>query len=148
MTNSLTEFDAAFRVQELLIHETDHWRWSLRPQQPTLAAGVLSLKEYQTRLSDMPEGAGADYQRMVGIIENTLKEAFGYDKINHLMLMMVDSHVHYHILPRYGREVAFGGKNWTDPGWPLAPDLGTDQMADDPEMAGQLVSLLRENLQK
>ncbi|RED48124.1 HIT family protein [Aestuariispira insulae] len=145
MTNSLAEFDTHFRIPELQVHQTDFWRWSVRPQQPTLGAGILSLRNYQTRLSAMPEGAGADYQRMVRVIEQTLKQCFGYDKINHLMLMMVDSHVHYHVIPRYGGPRIFEGHTWQDGSWPTAPDLGADQAAGRPEILLQLSDHLREN---
>jgi diadenosine tetraphosphate (Ap4A) HIT family hydrolase len=39
------------------------------------------------------------------------------------MLMMVDPHVHFHVLPRYATAQAFDDLNFADPGWPGAPDL-------------------------
>ena len=146
MTNSLPEFDAHFRVPELLIHQTDHWRWSLRPQQPTLGAGILSLRQYRTRLSEMPAGAGEDYRIMVRVVEQTLKQCFDYEKINHLMLMMVDAHVHYHVIPRYDAPREFAGRTWRDEGWPTAPDLGADQLAGDPGITAALADHLRQSL--
>ena len=34
-------------------------------------------------------------------IEATLQPTIGYERINYLMLMMVDPHVHFHVFPRY-----------------------------------------------
>ena len=39
------------------------------------------------------------------------------------MLMMVDPDVHFHVIPRYAKPKKFGGMEFTDPGWPSAPDL-------------------------
>ncbi|MDX1576719.1 MAG: HIT family protein, partial [Kiloniellales bacterium] len=67
--------------------------------------------------------AFAELGRAVGDIETCLREAFAYDKINYLMLMMVDPHVHFHVLPRYAAPRSFSGATFADAGWPAAPDL-------------------------
>jgi diadenosine tetraphosphate (Ap4A) HIT family hydrolase len=56
-------------------------------------------------------------------IENGLKAFRPYDRINYLMLMMVDPHVHFHVLPRYQRAPEFDGQHFSDAGWPGPPDL-------------------------
>ena len=53
-----------------------------------------------------------------------MRAAFACDKLNYLMLMMVDPDVHFHVLPRYAVEREFGGVRFTDPGWPKVPNLG------------------------
>jgi len=57
-------------------------------------------------------------------IEAALKAAFDYDKINYLMLMMVDPNVHYHVIPRYAAARSFNGAENADSGWPGPPALG------------------------
>lgn len=127
MHAQMQEFQAKFRVNELLLVENDHWVWSLRPGQCTLGAGVLSMKNYAERLSDMTPQAGIDLAAIVKVMEGTLASVFQYDKINYLMLMMVDPHVHYHVVPRYSRSVEACGRTWTDPGWPALPDITANQ---------------------
>jgi diadenosine tetraphosphate (Ap4A) HIT family hydrolase len=63
-------------------------------------------------------------QRVVGDIEAALRGAIAYDRINYLMLMMVDPHVHFHVIPRYSGERAACGITITDKGWPKVPALG------------------------
>jgi diadenosine tetraphosphate (Ap4A) HIT family hydrolase len=58
-------------------------------------------------------------------IEEGLKGFRSYDKINYLMLMMVDPHVHFHVLPRYRAKQEFHGVIIPDEGWPAAPDLSS-----------------------
>lgn len=41
----------------------------------------------------------ADLASMTGVVEARLAEAFSPDKMNYLMLMMVDAHLHCHVLP-------------------------------------------------
>jgi diadenosine tetraphosphate (Ap4A) HIT family hydrolase len=40
------------------------------------------------------------------------------------MLMMVDRHVHFHVIPRYEGERNSCGISVPDAGWPKAPALG------------------------
>jgi len=61
---------------------------------------------------------------VVGEIENALKTAFAYEKINYLMLMMVDPNVHFHVIPRYSEPRTACGLTIPDPGWPALPKLG------------------------
>ena len=66
---------------------------------------------------------------MNATIKAALAKAVGYAKFNYLMLMMVDPHVHFHVIPRYkgSREWPKGeasAREFVDVGWPKAPDLG------------------------
>jgi diadenosine tetraphosphate (Ap4A) HIT family hydrolase len=113
----------AFGFPETLIADYRHWMVLLRRQQVTLASLVLACKGPATAFSEIGPEAFADLATAVGDIESTLREAFAYDKINYLMLMMVDPHVHFHVLPRYGGTRTFAGYTFSDAGWPAAPNL-------------------------
>ena len=39
------------------------------------------------------------------------------------MLMMVDPHVHFHVIPRYSGSREWSGLMFPDHGWPGPPDL-------------------------
>lgn len=52
-----------------------------------------------------------------------LGKAADYDRINWLMLMMVDPQVHFHVLPRYDGARSHGDLTVGDAGWPGPPDL-------------------------
>ena len=56
-------------------------------------------------------------------IETALQSFVQYEKINYLMLMMVDPHVHFHVLPRYAGSRDWNGLPFPDHGWPGPPDL-------------------------
>jgi diadenosine tetraphosphate (Ap4A) HIT family hydrolase len=107
-----------------LIAETPHWTVQVRQAQATLGALVLVCKDEATAFSAISVDAHAAMKPLVERIERCLKKAFAYDKINWLMLMMVDPDVHFHVLPRYAAPRSFGGLEFTDPGWPAAPNVG------------------------
>lgn len=112
-----------FGYPETLIAETDHWSIQTRPAQPSLGALVLVCKDPVTAFGAVSPEAFADLQRAIARIEAMLQAAIGYQRINYLMLMMVDPDVHFHVLPRYEGEKSLGGLHVTDQSWPGAPDL-------------------------
>ena len=126
MHKNLAAFQDKFLIDTLTIYESAYWIWSLRPVQCTLGAGILSLKRYCERLSDLNELEGADFAAAVGVVESCLEKSFHHDKINHLLLMMADPHLHFHVIPRYASSHTIAGRTWIDQGWPSLPELGGD----------------------
>ncbi|MBB3980594.1 diadenosine tetraphosphate (Ap4A) HIT family hydrolase [Sphingobium fontiphilum] len=113
-----------FGYPATLVAEFDHWVVLLRPAQPTLGALVLAAKSHATAFGDLPSEAHAELKAATSAIEAALTKAVGHAKINYLMLMMVDPHVHFHVLPRYEGARTAAGLTVTDAGWPGQPDLG------------------------
>lgn len=128
MSKALNDFKNKFKREELLIHETEYWLWSLRPVQSTLGAGVLSLKRECLTFGEVNQEEFADLYNVIKVIESTLKITFNYDIMNYLMLMMVDKQVHYHVIPRYERTIDCAGTSWEDSGWPGVPNLAGEEM--------------------
>lgn len=114
----------AFGWPETVVGETDHWVVMLRPAQPTLGACVLACKSDATALGDIPAEAHADMAAASRKLEAMLQAAIGYQKINYMMLMMVDPNVHSHVLPRYEGAKSHGDLEVPDAGWPALPQLG------------------------
>jgi diadenosine tetraphosphate (Ap4A) HIT family hydrolase len=106
-----------------LIKEYDHWVVLLRPQQATLGALVLICKDEADAFSKISPEAFSELKEITTAIEHHLKDCFSYDKINYLLLMMVDHDVHFHVLPRYAHSRTFDQQEFNDLGWPGPPDL-------------------------
>jgi len=133
MSNTLEEFQVKFRLSELTLHVADHWTWSLRPVPTTLGAGILSLNRFCTSFADLSSDEAISLGATVKHIDKRLAQVFAPDRMNYLMLMMVDRHLHFHVLPRYGSERPFGGLLWQDREWPAAPALGNNaELAQSP----------------
>ena len=131
----MNETIAKFGHPATLIAEYDHWVVLLRPTQPTLGALVLAAKSDATAFGDLPVAAHAELKVATAAIEAALSKAVGYAKINYLMLMMVDPHVHFHVLPRYEGERLGAGLTVVDAGWPAQPDLGQAVKLDEAQIA-------------
>ena len=131
-----------FGYPESLVREYGHWVVMGRPHQATLGALVLACKEDAQAFSDISEAAFAELGRVIGDIEAGLGRFHAYDKINYLMLMMIDREVHFHVLPRYSAAREFAGESFEDPGWPAAPDLSAGPTLDE-EALSKLVKELQ-----
>ncbi|MXO59884.1 HIT family protein [Altererythrobacter salegens] len=114
-----------------LVREFEHWVVLLRPAQPTLGCLVLAAKSDATAFGDLPGEAHAELKSVTSAIEAALADFCGYAKLNYLMLMMVDPHVHFHVIPRYEGAREFGGVSFADAGWPAVPQLGQAVALDD-----------------
>ena len=112
-----------FGYPDTLVKEYNNWVVLLRPQQATLGALVLICKNEADAFSKISAESFAELKEITTAIESHLSSCFSYDKINYLMLMMVDRDVHFHVLPRYADSRTFGQMEFNDPGWPGPPDL-------------------------
>jgi diadenosine tetraphosphate (Ap4A) HIT family hydrolase len=110
-----------------LIREYGHWVVLLRPAQVTFGSLVLAAKGDATAFGKLPPEAHAELATITAEIEATLSAEVAYDRINYLMLMMVDPHVHFHVLPRYDGSRSIEGVTIEDSGWPGPPDLKSGQ---------------------
>ena len=133
-----------FGYPDSIINSYQYWTILLRPQQVTLGALILGANDQSTRFSDLPVAAMEELSEVISHIETVLTACFNYDKINYLMLMMVDPHVHFHVIPRYETERKFDSAKSNDSGWPGPPDLGkfTDFTQQQHAL---LLNYLREN---
>jgi diadenosine tetraphosphate (Ap4A) HIT family hydrolase len=125
-----------FGWPETLVAEYDHWVVLLRPQQPTLGSLVIASRSDAEAFSDLYPPAFAELSQVVSETETALRDRIAYDKINYLMLMMVDRHVHFHVIPRYDGERRWEGLSIADAGWPKLPDLASSTALDEAQVAG------------
>ena len=126
-----------FGYPQNLVKEHDHWCILLRPQQITLGSLILAAKSESTAFADLPRAAFVELATVIPEIEHSLQRFNPYNKINYLMLMMVDPHVHLHVIPRYAGSQVFDDIEFPDKGWPGQADL---------KSAPELTDKLRKNL--
>jgi diadenosine tetraphosphate (Ap4A) HIT family hydrolase len=109
-----------------LVKEFEHWVVLLRPSQVTLGSLVLAAKGNATAYGDLPSEAFNEQAEAVAAIERALRAFTQYERINYLMLMMVDPNVHFHVIPRYSETRGWNGLEFPDAGWPGPPALGNN----------------------
>ncbi len=125
-----------------MVAELDRWVVLVRPAQVTLGSLVLVCKDEASCFGEISEAASTELQRGIARIEAVLADAFQNDKINYLMLMMVDPDVHFHVLPRYASERVYQGVRFTDDAWPGPPQITSKHDVPD-EVLAALTSDLR-----
>jgi diadenosine tetraphosphate (Ap4A) HIT family hydrolase len=133
---------AKFGDPETRLADYTHWRVLLRPAQPTLGSLILGAKSEARAFSALPSEAYAELGMATREIETVLSGFVKYERINYLMLMMVDPHVHFHVIPRYRAAREYGTLSFPDRGWPGPPDLAS-AVALDPAQRADLAEALR-----
>ena len=114
-----------------LIREFEHWVVLLRPAQVTLGSLILAAKTDATSYSALPRGAFAEQADAISAMEEALAQFVEYERINYLMLMMVDPNVHFHVIPRYSAPRRWNGVEFPDAGWPGLPCLDLSVKLDN-----------------
>jgi diadenosine tetraphosphate (Ap4A) HIT family hydrolase len=131
----------AFGHPDSLVREYDHWVVLVRPKQVTLGALVMACKERAQSFGAVSSEAFREHERVVRDIEQGLKAFSAFEKINYLMLMMVDKEVHYHVLPRYSETRNFEGVDYPDPGWPAVPNLTSGPVLEGESLAAMVAGI-------
>ena len=100
--------------EQNLIKEYKHWKLLVRNKHVKVGSCVAITKRHMSSLSEITDEELAEYAEVVRDVEVALKKSFQYDVIHHMMLMFVDKHTHFHIIPRYKMPRNFAGKEWID----------------------------------
>jgi diadenosine tetraphosphate (Ap4A) HIT family hydrolase len=141
--NAINATIKKFGYPATLVREFEHWLVLVRPAQVTLGSLVLAAKSAATAYRDLPREAFAEQADAVAAIETGLSTFCQYERINYLMLMMVDPHVHFHVIPRYSGSREWDGLEFLDKGWPGPPDLKSA-----PQLSPGQIKSLRTQLAK
>ncbi|MBD1422502.1 HIT family protein [Sphingobacterium chuzhouense] len=114
----MEDFKQKFDIVNLTIKKVGSWIISLRPLQVTIGSLVLSLDRPCYDIGDLTDSESQELGRAFKVIKEVYAKTFSPDKVNYLLLMMVDKQVHFHVIPRYGREVIFKNNRFEDEHWP------------------------------
>ena len=136
-----------FEYKNFIIKDYKHWSLLLRNKQITLGSMVLIEKDFKKKYGNISTNSHIEFGLIIKDLEITLKKLFSYEKINYLMLMMVDPEVHYHIIPRYCKKIKFSQKIFIDRGWPGLPDFKFINSIDN-KTKENLIRLIKYNLDK
>lgn len=131
MNETLRKF--GFPQNQLAIF--DNWVLLVRPAQVTAGSLILGALSEASSWSGLKPAAFTELHNVVGRTEAALRRGLGAEKINYLMLMMVDPHVHFHVIPRYSNAQQLAGSEIIDAGWPGPPKLDAAVQLTEPMLA-------------
>lgn len=104
------------------IIENDSWRATLGANQGYVGTLFIELLEHQERLADLSNAQWLGFAAIVRQAERIEAEAFGAAMFNWSCFMNnlykatpPTPHVHWHVRPRYNREVVVAGQRFVDP---------------------------------
>lgn len=121
MINSTIE---KFGYPATLVREYDNWVVLLRPAQVTLGSLIVAAKSDATDFGDLPADHFSELKIVTANVSRALGTLIDHARLNWLMLMMVDPHVHFHLIPRYEGNREHDGLSLLDTAWPGPPNLG------------------------
>jgi len=116
-------FARDFDAENLTLFSTEHWSVLVRKRQVAIGSLVLAANRSFISGGELTQEEAIEFPGAVARLERILTDAFAFDKINYLCLMMVDQHYHFHVIPRYETAREFGGTTWVDESWPKPPNL-------------------------
>lgn len=132
-----------FGYPATLVKDYDHWVVLLRPAQVTLGSLVVAAKSDAEDFGALSPNHFSELKTVTADVSSALGSLLSHQKLNWLMLMMVDPHVHFHLIPRYDGAREWMGQQFEDKAWPGPPALGDAiKLSDDQisEMAAWLKS--------
>ena len=109
--------------KDVQVIETDVWRVVLDPNQRFLGKSFVTLLDHKQALSDLSSADWQDFHTLVQRLEGALRSAFAPNHFNWSCLMNIaamngqETHVHWHIHPRYAAPVSFSGEVFEDTQW-------------------------------
>ena len=136
--------------KDVQVIETEKWRVVLDPNQQFLGKAFVTLLEHKTSLSDLNEADWKDFEVLVKRLESALKKAFQPNHFNWSCLMNIaamngqETHVHWHIHPRYDKSVTVAGETFEDTQW--YPRKEKIDHVVDKEVLQVVAEKIRENL--
>ena len=104
------------------ITQTKYWKVDINENQEYLGRSFVALKRHCGSLSELTKEEWLDFTSLVKSLESIFKKTFDARLFNWSCLMNnafkekpANPHVHWHLRPRYEKEVKFAGITFIDP---------------------------------
>jgi len=135
---------------ETFVIETDFWKVILSYNQYYLGRCVVLCKRHCNSLSELMSDEVLDFFSLVKKFEGALKKSLGATMFNWCCLMNDayktngNSHVHWHVRPRYKKKVIIGGEEFIDENFAHHYDRLKDKRINE-DTRQKIVQKIREN---
>ena len=136
------------------ITQTKFWKVDINENQEYLGRSFVSLKRHCGSLSELTKDEWLDFSELVRKLESCFKRTFDAKLINWSCLMnnafkekTANPHIHWHVRPRYERDVKFAGLTFKDPEFGSHYSRGQDRIFLQPEdVLLKVVKELKKNI--
>ncbi len=109
--------------KDIEVIQTKKWRVVLDPNQQFLGKAFVTLLEHKSTLSELTQEDWDDFRLLVARLESSMRSAFQPSHFNWSCLMNLaamsgqDTHVHWHLHPRYKNAVVVDNETFEDTKW-------------------------------
>jgi len=136
------------------IFESTYWKVELTGDQLYLGRSYVSCKTKRESLSELTDEEFSDLHTVTKKYENLLKKTFGATLFNRACLMNhafrnkpYTPHVHFHVRPRYDRDITIDGEVFHDPNFGDHNHLtATMEKRVSEEVFAEILKTLKSNL--
>jgi len=118
-----------------------------------LGRAYVTLKEHKASLSSLSQEEWLDFQKIVSKLENAYKDTFGAEPLNWGCFMNhafrekpFNSHVHWHIYPRYEVAPKLDGITFNDPLFGEFYDNNAEKLVST-EVVEHIATKLRQHIE-
>ncbi len=135
------------------ILETEYWNMGIDNRNHAyLGRAYVSLKQHKGSLSELSQAEWDDFHAIVKTLEKAYKSAFGAEPLNWGCFMNhafrtkpFNSHVHWHIYPRYETAPVIDGITFEDPLFGEFYDNNAERFVDE-KVVEHIATRLRQNI--
>lgn len=131
---------------------TKNWTVGIGNNQAYFGRAYVTLRNHKASLSDLSQEEWSDFEEIVQQLESAFKSAFGAMPLNWACLMNnafrngeSNSHVHWHVFPRYKTAPVLNGLAYDDPLYGEHYDPQAERLVDDATVH-QITEILKSHL--
>ena len=110
---------------------------------------LFLFKEHVTELFNLADDVRVKFLDEMTVVAEAVSKAFGAEKMNYECLGNGDTHLHWHLFPRVGRDLEGYGANGKGPVWWYPREkMYADDTAPSPDELEAMKQALRNELDK
>lgn len=134
------------------LFETKYWSVTLSEDQYYLGRCSVTLKRHCGDLAELTKEEQRNFFEVVKKLENAIRKAFGANLFNWTCLMNSsfkkkpwNPHVHWHVRPRYSKNVEFEGEIFEDKEFGSHYERKTDKKVSE-QAIDEIINRIKVNL--
>lgn len=107
---------------------------------------LFLCKEHKTELFHLNQEQKINFLEEMSIVAEAVSKAFAAEKMNYELLGNGDTHIHWHLFPRFNGDLDGYGNNGKGPVWwyPMEKMYNDENIPTDEELAEMKLKLLKE----
>ena len=127
----MLEFAGRFSDPNLMIKHGKYWSIILRESTTTLGNCILICNRECPTFADLKPEEMEEFPTLCKWYEEKIKSLYGAVKFNYVAMMMKEEFVHFHVIPRYDREIERYGLTWKDLDYPKGTTLSKIEISNE-----------------